>query len=273
MKTLKYIIILIMSIGMFNSCLIDDESTLDLNDKGPNFGGFEQIRTTIAGIADGTEYEQEMRVKVFGPSVTNLTKDITLTVEVDPASTAVEGTHFRIDNPSVVLTNSNNYLGLLKLTMLTEGIVTPLAKAPILILNAKSATGEDKLINSGKSIEITMNFACFSEFQGEYSVVTTSSTGAKVEWNETISKIGTEEYLTQRVGTWDPPLNPDYGFTFSNACNVISVPNQDLADMYSNEVFGHELGSVDPDTGVMTIQYTITFDAGDRTYTAVYTPL
>ncbi len=273
MKRIYLLLLIIFGIVSLPSCLVEDEVPAGDNDKGPNLAGFEKTRTTLAGIADGTAYDFDIKVNVIGPTSMDLTNDVTLSIEADPASTAIEGTHYQIDNPTVTLTSDNNYLGFIGLTMLTEGVETPLEEAPVLILNVKSATGDENVINNGKPIEITFNFACFSSFEGEYSVVTTSSSGTVREWQETITKIGTEEYLTQRVGTWNPPLNPDYGFVFTNACNVLTVPNQGLADMYSNDVYSHSAGSYDPETGVITIYYTIWFEAGDNTYTAVYTPL
>ncbi len=273
MKTLKYILIFILSIGLFNSCLIEDETDLDLNSAGSNLAGFDLNRTMVSGIADGTEYTFDMKVKVVGPTRTDLTGDVTLTIEADPASTAVAGTHYRIDNPTVVLKASENYLGVIQVTMLTEGIVTPLDESPVLILKTKSATGDPNVTNNGKKLEITMNFACYSEFQGRYSVTHTSATGATFTREEEIVKIGTEQYLTASVGTWGTSPFTDYGFIFDNACNVLSVPLQDLANYYSNDVWSHKPGEMDPETGVITIYYTIWFAAGDREYTAVYTPV
>ncbi len=285
MKTFKYILIFILGLVSANSCLVDDTTKYDLNDDGPNLAGFELNRTMVSGIADGTEYDFNMKVKIAGPTKTDLVSDITLTIGVDEAAMtaaaaadttltpAVEGVHYRIDDPTAVLTAYNDYLGLINITMLTQGLATPLPKTPFLVLETISATGDSKVTNNGKSLEITMNFACFSEFQGTYNVTTTSSSGVIRSWTETITKIGTEQYLTQRVGTWDPPLNPNYGFIFNNACNVLSVPSQDLADMYSNEVWGHKPGYADPETGVLTIYYTIWFAAGNSEYTAVYIPV
>lgn len=284
MKTLKYILVLILVLGTFYSC-VDKETRYDLNDKGQNLAGFELSRTLVSGIADGTEYTFPMKVKVVGPSVKDLTSNVTLTVTVDEALIAdaaeadtnlipaIEGTHYRIDDPTVVLTKSNNYLGTVDVTMITEGLITPLPKSPILVLSTVSAAGDPKVTNNAKPITINLNFACFSEFQGTYTVTTTSSSGTVRVRTEWIEKIGVEQYLTQIVGTWNPPLNSEYGFTFDNACNVISVPLQGLADMYSNEVWSHKLGAVDPVTGIITIYYTIAFAAGDATYTAVYVPV
>lgn len=273
MRKLKYLIILVLSIGFLNSCLVDEETTIQDNDKGQNVVTFELPRTLLSGIADGTEYTFPMKVKLVGPTVKDLKSSITVTISADPSSTAIEGTHYRIDEPTIILTAANNYLGLVNVIMTTVGIETPLEENPILILKIASATGDSKVTNSGKMIEAEMNFACYSEFQGTYTVVTTSSSGTVRTWTETITKVDVEQYLTQRVGTWNPPLNPNYGFIFNNACNVISVPTQGLANIYSNEVWSHIPGEVNATTGVITIYYTIWFAAGNATYTAVYTPV
>jgi hypothetical protein len=274
MKTLKYILILFLALGTFHSCLVDEETRYDLNDDGINLAGFEVNRILVSGIADGTEYTFKMRVKVVGPTVTDLTSDITVTFAADAASTAVAGTHYRIDNPTITLTKANNYLNTLDVTMTTEGIVTPLAEAPVLILNVVSATGDAKVTNNGKQLEMTLNFACYSEFQGRYSVTHTSSSGSTFTQVEDIVKTGVEKYETGSVGTWGYAPFSTNGYAFDNNCNVLSVPGgQILANTYSNEVFGHKLGSADPETGVLTLYYTIWFAAGNREYTAVYTPV
>lgn len=279
MKTLKYILILILSVGLFNSCLFEETAEeLELNGQGPNLASFESNKSMFSGIADGTEYQIEVKLKVVGPTSMDLTDDITVTVNAltyqdDTLSTAVEGVHYRIDNPTIVLKESDNHLGIVTVTMITEGIETPLDENPVLLLEVESASGSPNVVANGKKMELTLNYACYSEFQGTYNVETSSSSGAVVTWTETITKIGVEQYLTQRVGTWDPPLNPDYGFIFDNACNDITVPEQGLADIYSNEVWSHKSGNYNPETGVLTIYYTIWFAAGDVEYTAVYTPV
>jgi hypothetical protein len=275
MKKIKYILIVILCMGMFNSC-IDNSETFDLNKDGYNLAGFEQGTSTISGIADGTEYTFYMKVKVVGPTVRDLTSDITLTVAVDTASTAIEGTHFNIPNPTVVLTKSNNYLGLLEIKMTTEGIVTPLPENPVIVLNAINATGDSKVISNGKPLQVTMNFACFTELDvPTYNVHIVSSSGGVRDRVETITKIDVETYKTYSVGTWNGAPFQGNGYIFTNSCNVLDVPlslNGDLADTYSNDVWGHLPGSLDPATGVITLYYTIWFAAGNVTYTAIYTP-
>jgi len=285
MKTLKYIFIIILSLGAFNSCLVDDTTRYDLNNDGPNLAGFADGNVMISNIADGTEYDIPVKVKVVGPTSLDLTSDITMTVAADEEAmaelaaadqtktAAVAGVHYEIADPLITLKDADNYLGLIHVTMLTEGIATPLSKTPVLILKTVSATGDPNVLNNGKNLQLTLNYACYSEFQGNYEVTHTSSTGTVFSQIEDIVKIGVEQYLTASVGTWGTSPFTDYGFIFDNACNVLSVPVQDLADYYPNDVWSHKPGSYDPETGIITIYYTIEFAAGNLTYTAVYVPV
>lgn len=275
MKTLKYFLIFILSTGLFNSCLIDDESTLELNGQGPNLGGFEQANTTISAIADGAEYKFDLKVKVFGPTSMNLTNDVTLKIAADPSSTAVQGKHYRIDSPTITLSPSKNMLGLFKITMLTQGIKTPLAASPKLVLRVTEVTGDPNVLNSGKPINITMNYACPSFLEGTYDVTTeyTATTGAvsTLTWTEDIVKTGIGEYRTTRVGHWTPAqLGGTPGFTFTDVCGKLSIPGQNLVDLYANWVEATDFGSANEETGTLYMEYSVCYGGACRYYKSTY---
>ncbi len=269
MKTLKYILILILGMGMFNSCLFEEDTTLELNGKGPNIGGFDQARTSISAIADGTENKFDIKVKVFGPTSMDLKNDVVLTIGADPSSTAVLGKHYKLDNPTVTLSPGQNMLGFFKLTMLTAGIKTPLAVSPVLVLKVTQVSGDPMVVNSGKPISITMNYACPSFLEGTYDVTTeyTAYDGkvSILNWTEKLTKTGIGQYRTERVGHWTAAvLGGTPGFTFSDVCSKISVSGQNLVELYSNWVEGTAFGSVDEATGTITIEYSICVDNGAR---------
>lgn len=275
MKKLNYIIIFILSLGMFNSCLDDDDMNLDLNDDGYNLAGFEGACTTVAGITDGSEYTFELKVKLVGPTSMNVTNDITLTIGAHESSTAIEGTHFRIDNPTVTLEASNNHLGHVEFTMLTKGLVAPLDEVPVLVLEAVNATGDPTVVNNGKTMTVSLNYACFSNLEGTYDVtmVRTHYDGSvkTYTWTEYITETGVGEYRTSEVGHWIGGLGVGTpGFTFYDVCNVITIPGQNLVEYYSNWVEGTDFGSVDPATGNLHMEYSICADYGCYTYVCDY---
>jgi hypothetical protein len=285
MKTLKYIFLLVLVIGTSVSCF-KDEALYELNDDGPTMVGFRDGITAVGAIADGGEYSFVFPIKVFGPGVRDAKEAVTATISVDESSTAIEGTHFRLDNNTITLDPNNNFLGNFGFTMLTEGIVAPLAESPVAVLRVESVTGAAGVIESGKTIAITLNYGCFSNLAGTYSLVVTRTNydGAVTtypaledEITAVAGKVG--EYHTSWVGHYFPggagPLGApaEEGFVFTDVCNQLSVPLQSLGNYYSNEVSGTATGNVDPETGIITLYYQITFAAGIRTYVSVYTPI
>lgn len=277
MKTLKYILILVFSLGALNSCLVDDTARYDLNDDGPNLAGFADTRTAFSFVSDGNEYVFTVRVKLVGPTSMDVTDDIVLTIGSDASSTAIENTHFRLEQTTITLKKSDNYLGVLPIRILTAGIAAPLEETPVLVLNVVSATGAETVINNGKKLEITLNYGCFSDLAGLYrlTIERVNSLGVPstiVRNDEVITQTGVGTYRTTYVGHWTleeiAPGNP--GFTFTDVCNDLSVPEQKLANLYPNIVKGTAPGSVDPVTGNIYIEYSVCYDGACNFYKLTY---
>jgi len=279
MKTLKYILILVLSLGALNSCLVDQSTRYDANDDGPNLAVFADARTAFSFVSDGNEYGFTVRMKLIGPTSMDVTEDIVVTVDNDPSSTAIEGTHFSLPSNTITLKKADNYLGLFPITILTEGINAPLAKAPVLVLKVVSATGAENVINNGKNLEITLNYGCFSNLAGAYTLTidrisTTGVPSQIIRNDEVITQTGVGTYRTTYVGHWTPaqmaPGTP--GFTFTDVCNEITVPEQNLADYYANIVEGTAIGSYNPETGVIIIEYSVCYAGACNLYTCTYVP-
>lgn len=278
MKNIKYLILLFLSLTVATSC-IDDSESFDLNAEGPNLAGFTNSRENVANVADGSEYPFTIKMKVAGPTVTDLTGDVTVTFEATSASTAVAGVHYKIVNPSTTLKKGENYLGFASVVMLTEGIDAPLSgPSPVLVLQAKTTTGDGNVVASGKPVSITLNYACDSKLAGTYKETTQYFRGgalvSNVSRTVTFTKTGVGEYRTSHVGHWSPSdLGGTPGFTFYDVCGAISIPNQNLVDLYSNRVEGVPgASSVDPVTGNIHMEYTIVVPpaTSDRIYYVTY---
>lgn len=176
MKKLKFIFIFILSIGLFNSCLIDDTTDSDLNDESSNIVTFNRIAMNITGLANDSEYDFDLAIKIAGPTVSELSADITVELASAATSTAVDGEHYRIDNPTIVLTKANNYLGYIRVTMITLGNTPPMDGspefeayvAPTLDLEFISVSGDKSVIGSGKGGNIAVNFTPPNPYAGEY---------------------------------------------------------------------------------------------------------
>ncbi len=277
MKTLRYIFILLLSLGISNSCLIEDESTLDLNDDGFNLAGFEESRKTLSAIADGAENDFQLKVKVAGPTWGDVKNPVTLTIGADPSSTAVAGTHYKIKNPTITLSPDNNMLGLFTITMLTKGIQTPLAKSPVLVLKVTQTSGDNTVSHSGKPITLTLNYACPSFLEGTYTLTiqrvnTAGVPSTIVRSDEVITKTGIGTYRTTYVGHWTPaqlaPGTP--GFTFTDVCGKLTVVEGNLADYWANMVAGTDFGYVDETTGNLYMEYSVCTSSGCNYYKCTY---
>lgn len=276
MKKLKYLSLVILSMFLLTSCFDNEPLERDLNGQGNSVAGFTTTGVALAAIADGTEYTFDLIVKVTGPGLMDLTSDVVMTVGANEASTAIEGTHYRLDAPSVTLTKANNYLGKFTVTMLTAGIEAPLATSPVVVLEAVSATGAENVAGSGKNIAVTLNYACPSELAGDYSevIIYTAYDGTVTTYaprSISIAKTGVGEYRTTHVGHWGILGVGTEGFTFTDVCDVLTIPTQNLVDYYSNIVAGTEKGSVEDD-GTLLMKYSVCVPTGCRYYDATYTP-
>jgi hypothetical protein len=261
---LTYAFLLIFSV-MLSSC-VDDSSFVDEVKSTPNLIGFELRNTNVSGIADGTEYTKVFNVEVVGPTSYDLTGNITATVTVDPSSTAVEGTHFRIDNPAIAVSKEGNLRTTFAVTMLSTGISTPLAENPILILNVTNASGSGDVVASGAQLVVNMLYLCPSDLadytyniSGQYVRVNSGIDQVFTQTSEVFTVLAPGQFRTTSTGIWgagalSPPANYD-GFNFTDVCGVITIPQQNLGGYYSNQVAGN--GSVDAATGTITMSYTV----------------
>lgn len=265
MKTIKYILFFALSFAAFTSCLVEDTEPSAINEDGPNLAGFAQKSLSIAAISDGKEYDKLINMEVKGPTFKGMTEDVTVTIAVDPSSTAIEGVHFSFASKTMTLSASNNYLGKLPITMLTEGIDAPLAVAPVLKLKVTDATGTNVVAN-GMLMTVNFNYLCFSNLSGMYSLTMERDNGATVLFpNEEIFEMGTGYYKTTSTYRWAVgSIAPDHGMNFYDVCNEISVPDQKgLQGAISNDLYATpgKTSSVNPVTGTITIYYTMTFGA------------
>ena len=280
MKKNKYILLLLcLSSLIFTSCLVDDEVISDSYNQGPNFVGFDVVGTatveTTSVVADGEEKQKLINVNVTGPTFEDLEGDVTITYSVnEELSTAVEGTHFLLEDNTLTLTNEDNYMGNIPVTILTEGIEPPVSKDLVLTIEeVTSASGEEVIVNGRRNeIIYTINYNCFSDLAGTYEVVTN---GVPMGTEE-IVEVSTGVYKTETTGTWSAgEIAPDQGLTFQELCGTLTVPLQDLAQgYYTNDVYGINEQGIDgtvDENGDFELVYEIWFEAGNQVYTAQYT--
>jgi len=266
-----------LGIVILNSCE-KNEREVDLIPNGKNYTIFQNTKQSSTVVADGSEVEVSVQVKIEGPQMDAVKGDVTVQFAADQSmideDAAVEGEHFRLGDP-IVLKADNNYLGLYKFTMLTKDVPSPLSRKVALITT--SASGDELVSASGKPTIITLNYACPSALAGSYHVSTVytavDGTVSTLAWDEEIVETDVSTYRTTRVGHWTPAqLGGTPGFTFTDLCGSLTVPQQYLVDLYSNLVTGTKVGEVDEATGVLKIEYSICYGGDCRYYVSTYTP-
>lgn len=294
MKKLKYIIIFILSLGIFNSCLIDDTTDLDQNDAGLNVVTFVRPVNNLTALANGDEYEFVLPINLVGPTSMDITSDIVVTFSPSAESTAIEGTHYRIDNPTITLTDATNYLGKLTITIMTEGNTPPLDDspefedyvAPILMLDI-GTTGDARVDGSGKGGTFTINFIPPNPYAGVYDVV-------MYYWHPTAGG----DYPPSLTGTpyggirnYQKELlaitgrKCETGFAVwgdTDLCWITVSPDNsivyEVADTWSYDVsLGDPFNSAnvshfDPATGVIYLYYNYVGSGGARIFWETFTP-
>lgn len=97
---------------------------------------------------------------------TSGTGAITVTVEADPTSTAVEGVHYRLASKSITIP-AGEFTAKLPVTVLT-GNIDP-TETPNLVLKMTSATGAEVSANYGK-LTVAIRVICPSDLKGTYTV-------------------------------------------------------------------------------------------------------
>ena len=271
MKNFKYLFFFLLLALVVPSC--DEENALvDAIEKSPNLATFENSTMNFSVVATGDEYLQQVPMKIKGPSTDNVSSPVTATITVDPSSTAVEGVHYTLSQNTIELSPDNDFLANLPVTVLTAGITPPLEEAPVLVLQISEATGGNNVIANGKKLSINLNYLCDSNLEGTYIVtITRNDSPTPNVYTDVIVKTGSGQYRGTSVGHYEPgSLGGNPGFTFLDVCNKITVPEQNLVDLYSNLVYGIGESYVDPLTGNLHIEYEITFAAGNRQYVAEY---
>ena len=151
-----------------------------------------------------------------------------------------------------------------------------------LILNLTTvATGDAYVSAIHNQLRITF-VGCQSTLnENLYNVVTTrDSDNAVVNFGtQDIRITDPNTFITRSTALWAVgSIAADQGLTFTDVCGELTINAQNLAQgAYSNQVTGtgpnNSAGTVDPVTGNFTLKYSVTFTAGDQTYTSVYTKL
>jgi len=291
MKTLKYILFFVLSLGLMNSCLVEDTTDLDLNSQGPNlvtFDGTGLVNLTV--LANGTAYDRTIKILLVGPTKFDVKGDLTVSVEATKESTAIEGVHYNLEK-TMVLKESDNYLGYINITLLTAGNTPPMEgtpefetyKAPVLYLKITNVTGGENVLGSGKTAQVNLNFTPPNPYAGDYTSVikyfhpTAGGSypddpyGGIRTYDKTLTAI-TGRKCESGFAVW---YDTDLCWITVNADNSITY-EVDVTWPYDVKMGDPKdpthVSYYDPDTGVIYLYYYYSGSGGDRIFWEVLTP-
>lgn len=250
MKTFSIKIILLL-IGVFtlSSCLFDEDAR-DYG-KGPIVVQFPSASDSENFLQDGvaTSYEYEIPIEYYGgDNYEPLDEDVTVTVAVSDDSEATEGVEFSISDKTVTIPAGSRTANLVVTVYVNELDATD-PKAMVLEIVSSSQT-----VSSNKNVtSITLQAICPSDLAGSY--VYSNGSGRDV----TLTSTGTGTYS---VST-DNYFRGYYPLYISDVCGTLTITGGYLQDNFGIAVSGY--GSVDDDTGVITLVYTADGYFSERT--------
>lgn len=256
---------------------------------------------------DGEIYDYTVPVQIVGGNGLALDTDVVVSFEqvdyvptgpTDTNVSAVEGVDFEYVNPSTTFTiPAGSTFASLPIRVLSGNLNDQAPSVLVLKLTSVTAADGTTVIASGNkgTINLTLQGTCGSALAGNYSNVTTRlSTGAVYTFTtDVFDETGAGTYNTSYVGQYygmgQTPgtsgntvmlaATSDAGYTFKEVCGRVRVETQNLGGVYSNEVrqtdAQYALSSVNPDTGVIIIEYSVWFTGNtvERKFRSVYTPI
>lgn len=301
---------LLFVVSLITSCDVGDDEELNYGN-GAYVTQFPYASKTAFFLKDENEviYDYTVPVELVGGNGLAVDSDITVTFEkldyVDDASvtfddtyvTAVEGQDFDFVNTSNVLTiPAGSKFATIPIKVYSANLDD--LNQPVLVLNLTQSSADGvNVVNSGNKskINVILQAQCPSDLGGSYSTAITRLSPAGGPYSvasEVITDLGDGNYSNQATGNFTlasyglvlgGPWNnlavpaPRGGFIFKEVCGRIAVEEQNLFDYYSNLVqqtpAQYAASSVNLSTGVITIEYTVTFAAGNRSFRSIYTPL
>lgn len=284
----KLLLLPIFLVTLF-SCNSDDPLATGPNQTIVGFSSDEYTQIFSTELATST---LKVPINLIGYANEEYPSDVVVTYAIKDESTAVDGVEYTAPAVLTGTLESGSSADYIEIPVMPDTFDPENPK--VLVLELLSVTSGNSIIGANnKEVVVTLQGSCPSALQGLYSTTTTRlATGATYSFpSEKLAKtdiFGTE-YTSEYVGpyygnTQTPGINTAVlpaaafaGYTFNEVCGKIKVGTQNLGGVYSNLVTQsssqYDLSTVDIDTGIITVYYTITFAAGNRDYRSVYTPL
>lgn len=285
-KTLKYLSFAAIAVFGIVSCDLGDE-------EAPNYGNGPVVvqfpaaeLTGLFSTDDNADFLYNVPVQTVGGNGLALDNDIAVTYKiVDSLTTAVAGLDYDFVQSGLTTTvpagATSGYIGLTVHSGELDAATPEVLTLEITQVNGNGAN----VVQSGNKyiVSVILQATCTSDLAGDYTV-TTVGTNAAGTWTnpaEVITEQTAGIYKTTTTGYFGIQTSPagptSYGYVFQEICGRVTVAEQNLLNYFTNLVFQSPaqkaLSVVNEVTGVIVVEYTVTFGSGNRFYRSTYTPL
>lgn len=223
--------------------------------------GFQRTSLSQSYVATGDIVPLDVPVIfIGGQEGAAIGSDVTVSYEIDAASTAVEGDEYDLVNatnsvvlPSGITSTSIPFL------INTGNLETGDENAKTIVINITTVVTEDDVVvaSNFKKMTITLKGLCFSNLAGDYHITYTSG----AVYPSIITKISDGNYRASYM----PTFNAVYWFEFSDVCGVLTITNWQFQD--TNPIFGTTTPSA---MGVVNSNGSLTFSGVNVTGVATY---
>ena len=268
MKNIRFLVTALFCSLLLSSCIVDDKDEyLDGLAQTPYTIGFSNAGATESYFQDIGALEKTYQIKIIGGqdgSDPETPIDVTYKVNTE-LSTATEGQEFDfVENDGTLTIPAGSDFANLDLLVNTGNLNPDEPTTLVLDLLEATSSGEPTAVAAQRK-QFTITFVgCLSKVSSpdapvKYQLEVTSSYGTQTR-EELIYYTGPNNFSTSSVGYWSS-LPGCFCYPFEVICGDVFVPDHNLSDYYSNEVAGLNDngpdGFVDPETGDITISYTI----------------
>ncbi len=276
MKNIKFLVLAVVTMFLFNSCELSDDSTIsgDGITDSPVIIGWSTPSVTESYFEDLGTLDNQYPLNILGGGDgAPTTADVAVSITVNEAETTAVNGEYILNSSNVVIPAGSTFVNV-PIGVNTANF-SPSEPTKVVLDIATTTNG---ISVSSLSKTLTINFVgCQSELASyTYNVtILRENTGSIYNgYGESVVENGVNYLQTATVGTW--PIPP--GVRFTDICGTLYIESHDLADYYSNQVTAASAdgiaGEVD-ENGNFVLRYNISGASSISgpwgNYTATYT--